>query len=223
MEVSPISPSPQTFPGRREIPAADATTPLEPIASRVPAECFYIRFGNFDNYLWLRQLLDDYGGDLGRMATVRGHDAGINQRLENQLGLKETTLAKLLGSQVISDVALIGRDTYLSEGAAIGILFEARNNALLQNDLMTQRREATARVADAGATITTVDVAGQSVSLAATPDNRLRSYYVADGPYHLVTTSRAIVARFLEACAGDSSVGCDGRVPSGATNAAAGS
>ena len=186
----------------REIPAAAATMPLEPIASHVPEECFYVRFGSFDNYLWLRQLLEDYGGDIGRMVTARGQDAGINERLENQLGLKETTLAKLLGGQVIADVALIGRDTYVGEGAAIGILFQARNSALLQNDLMTQRREAVARAAQAGATMTSVDVAGQSVSLASTPDNRLRSFYIAEGPYHLVTTSRAIVARFLEAAQG---------------------
>ncbi len=170
---------------------------LEPIAAHVPEECFYLRLGSFDNYLWLRELLEENGGDIGRMVTARGHDAGLNERLQDQLGLKESVMAKLLGGQVIADVALIGRDTYLSEGAAIGILFEARNG-LLQNDLMRQRREAVTRWESEGAEMTTVEISGREVSLAFTPDNRLRSFYASDGKYHLVTTSLEIVTRFLE-------------------------
>jgi hypothetical protein len=121
--------------------------------------------------------------------------------VQDQLGLKETALAKLLGGQVISDVALIGRDTYLREGAALGILFEARDNEargnVLKSDLMGQRREAAARLKSSGAEVTSIDIDGQEVSVAATNDNRLRSFYVVDGRYHLVTTSVAIVRQFL--------------------------
>jgi len=39
----------------------------------VPEECFYVRFGRFSNYLWLNHLLDDYGGDLAQMITLRAH------------------------------------------------------------------------------------------------------------------------------------------------------
>ncbi len=183
---------------KSEISAAVEGIDLEPIARHVPEECFYVRFGSFDNYLWLRGLMDEYGGDISRMVTARGHDARLSQRLEDQLGLKETALAKLFGGQVISDVAIIGRDPYVQEGAAIGILFESRNRSLLENDLQRQRREATERVADNGAEIRQVEVGGQTVSLAATPDNRLRSFYAAHEDYHLVTNSRALVERFLE-------------------------
>jgi hypothetical protein len=176
---------------------------LEPIAQHVPEECFYVRFGSFDNYLWLRGLMEEYGGDISRMITARGHDARVSQRLEEQLGLKETALAKLFGAQVISDVAIIGRDPYLREGAAIGILFESRNRKLIENDLQRQRREATERAADEGAELRQVEIGGQTVSLATTPDNRLRSFYAAHEDYHLVTTSRAMVERFLEASQGN--------------------
>ena len=171
---------------------------IEPIAAHVPEECFYVRFGSFENYLWLRELLDEYGGDMSRMVTARGHDAGLNRRLQDQLGLEESTLAKLFGGQVISDVAMIGRDTYMREGAAFGILFEARNSALLTTDLVKQRLEAVERMKEDGAEMTELEIAGQPASLAATTDNRLRSFYVADDKYHLVTTSRAIAERFLE-------------------------
>ncbi len=171
---------------------------IEPIAAHVPEECLYVRFGNFENYLWLRELMDEYGGDMSRMVTARGHDAGLNRRLQDQLGLEESTLAKLFGGQVISDVAMIGRDTYMREGAAFGILFEARNSGLLKTDLVKQRLEAVERMKEDGAEMTEVEIAGQPVSLAVTADNRLRSFYVANDKYHLVTTSRAIAERFLE-------------------------
>ncbi len=35
---------------------------VEPIALHVPEECFYLRFGSFDNYLWLRKFTEQNGG-----------------------------------------------------------------------------------------------------------------------------------------------------------------
>ena len=178
-------------------PEITANVTVEPIAEHVPHECFYVRFAQFPNYLWLRRLLEEYGGDLSRMVTLRGTDAQLNARVEQQLGLRETVLARILGANVISDVALIGRDTFLREGAAIGILFEARND-LLAGDLNSQRKRAVTNLADDGATMRTIRIQQRDVSFASTPDHRLRSFYVQDGKYHLVTNCRAIATRFLE-------------------------
>jgi len=177
-----------------EIPA-DVKT--EPIAHYVPEECFYIRFSQFANYLWLRKLLEEYGGDLSRMVMLRGTDSQLNQIVENQLGLRESALSSILGPQVISDIAMIGNDTYLQEGAAIGILFEAKND-LLTNELMKQRRQRVKEMESVGGTETTIQIDGHEVSFASTEDNQLRSFYVSSGKYHLVTNCRQIVKRFLE-------------------------
>ncbi len=170
---------------------------IEPIAMRVPRECFYIRFGNFPNYLWLERFLKEYAGDQGGMITLRGHDAQLGQRVQDQIVLHQSALSEVMGPAVISDVALIGRDIYLRDGAAVGMLFQARN-PLLGVDLKEQRIEILAAEKDNGATMETVQVAGRDVSFLSTPDNRIRSFYVVDGDYHLVTTSRAVVKRFLE-------------------------
>src|SRR4029078_2237014 len=45
-------------------------------------------------------------------------------------------------------------------------------------------------------------IAGQKVSYFSTPDNSLRSFYVIDGDFHLVTTSRPLVELFLATGAG---------------------
>ncbi|MDE0734716.1 MAG: hypothetical protein OSB47_02770 [Pirellulaceae bacterium] len=176
-------------------PPADQVT-VEEIASHVPRECFYIRFGSFTNYLWLDRLVSEYGGDLNRMVTLRGLATGTSEKIQQQLALKKSALAGILGNQVIRDVAIIGRDTFVQQGAAVGVLFQARND-FLGIDLKKQRAAALEREEKNGATLRTIRLAGREVSLLSTPDNRLRSYYAVDGAFHLVTTSQAIAERFL--------------------------
>ena len=101
---------------------------IEPIAMHVPEECLYVRFGSFTNFLWLREFSDQWGGNLQNMIAVRGIDTLVNQRVEQQLSLHQSSLSKLLGPTVISDVAILASDTAFEDGPSVGILFEARNN-----------------------------------------------------------------------------------------------
>ncbi len=179
----------------------DPEIEIEPIARRVPEECFYIRFGEFRNYLWLERLQQDYGGDITRMITLRGYDAQVNQRTQQQLALRSSALAEVFGPALVKDVALIGRDLFLREGPAVGLLFHARD-PLLGQDLLRQRATALREQQAAGATEESVEIEGREVSFLSTPDNRLRSFYAVDGDFHLVTTSRAMVARFLQVGSG---------------------
>jgi hypothetical protein len=178
---------------------------VEAIALHVPEECFYVRFGNFPNYLWFNRLLTEFGGELRNLVALRGMDYGLNARQERQIALTESALAELLGPQVIADVALIGHDMFLREGAAIGILFQARNNFGLSADIRSQRAKALAANKDAEEA--TVEIDGHKVSFLSTPDNRIRSFYAVDGDFHLVTTSRTLVRRFYEAGGGKGALG----------------
>lgn len=186
-------------------PAADDVD-IEAIAMHVPEECFYVRFGNFGNYLWLTRLTNDYGGELTQMINLRGHDARIDARQEKQLALKQTFIGDLLGGTVIADVAMIGRDMFMREGAAVGILFEAKNE-ILAGDIVNQRTEALEFEKENGATLETLKIAGHDVTFLSTPDNRLRSFHAIDGNFNLVTTSRAMVERFYQAGEGKGALG----------------
>lgn len=179
---------------------------VEDIARYVPQECLYIRFAQFPNYLWLRRLLEEYGGDLSRMVLLRGTDSQLNRRVENQLGLRESSLSRVLGPQVISDVAMIGRDTFLQEGAAIGILFEAKSD-LLKGELQKQIKRRVKELEDAGASSEIITIGDKKVSFANTADNQLRSFHVYHGKYHLVTNCREIAKRFIECAEGGESLG----------------
>jgi hypothetical protein len=173
-------------------PPADVA--IEPIALRVPVECLYVRFGSFPNFLWLRHRLEDWGGELRDVFSERGLDFGLNDRMQRQLGLSQGALAEVLGDKVIADVALIGTDTFMHEGSAIGTLFHAKSNTALTADLTQQRRTA---MREAKGQEEKLEIDGHAVSYISTPDGSIRSYYVVDGDFHLVTTARTLVEWFL--------------------------
>ena len=68
------------------------------------------------------------------------------------------------------------------EGAAIGVLFEARSE-LLTNELTKQQSQAVDRMKSRDATRQQIQIGTHSASFASTPDNSLRSFYVIDGAY----------------------------------------
>jgi hypothetical protein len=187
-----------------ELPPPTSETPTEPIAAHVPAECFYMRFGNFTNYLWFRDFMRHWQGDLTNMLVVQSVDHSNSERFQQQIAVGESKLARVMGATVIRDVAIIGLDLYLRDGAAMGILFQANNNALLSRNLGGQRIDAMNRTA--GAKEEVLQIAGHDVSYISSPDGRLRSYYVVDGDFHFVANSRRLVERFLQAGSGEHSL-----------------
>ena len=187
-----------------EVPDPAAEVKIEPLAMRVPAACFYVRFGSFGNFLWLQDTLAKWGGDAQNLIALRGVDHDMSGRMERQLVLKQTVLSRMLGDTVIADVAIIGTDMFFREGASYGILFQARNNLALSLNLNQQRQE---RIAAGGVTDETIQIAGRSVSYLSSPDGTVRSYYVVDGDFHFVTTSKALVGLFLATASGEESLG----------------
>jgi len=194
----PIIPSPL------DLPKVAAEVPIEPIAMRVPRECLYVRFGSFSNFLWFQDTLKKWGGDAQNLIASRGLDLETQQRIEQQLVVKQTALSRILGPTVVADVAIIGTDLYLREGAAFGLLFYAKNSTALALDLTSKR---IARLKAGGVTEQKLTVAGQKVSYLSSPDGTVRSYYVSDGAYQFVTTSKTLARRFIETGTGGGSLG----------------
>jgi len=176
-------------------PGADEPVEIEPLATRVPAECFYIRWGRYSNLLWFQDTLAKWGGDLQNLIAVRGLDQGMGDVIERQLVLKQTVLSRMFGDAVIADVALIGTDIFFREGASHGMLFRAHQPAVLASSLKMNRRE---KIDSGEAQEQTVKIAGRDVSLLKSSDGSIRSYFLADGEYILATSSRYIMERFIQ-------------------------
>ncbi len=179
-----------------EVPPVAKDTKIESIAKRVPAECLYVRFGNYGNFLWIQDTMKKWGGDMSNLVALRGLDRESSQRMERQLVLKQTALGRLLGGTVISDVAIIGTDMFMNEGAAYGILFEARNEFMLNSNFTSHHNEILKQ--DKSVTKQTLEIAGKKVTYLSNPAGTVRSYYLADKGYILTTTSKSLMRRFIE-------------------------
>ena len=197
--ASLTAPRPPNWMPTTELPIAP-NVEVETLASRVPPECFYLRFGAFSNFVWFQEIAQRYGGDIAQAVLVRGFSYDATARLERQLAAKMTSLAKMFGDSLIGDLAVVGTDLYLAEGASLGVIFQARNPALLAAAIEADRKAAAEKRGDAS--VQTLDIAGKEVILLSTPDNQLRSFFVIDGNYVFVTTSRRLVERFIEVGAG---------------------
>ncbi len=112
----------------------------------MPAECFYERFGSFTNYLWYRDFFRHWKNDLGNMISLRSINRATRDRLQAQLAIGESRTARVMGPRVIKDVAFIGLDYYLRDGAAFGIIFQANNNFLLGRNFNGQREDAAPKI-----------------------------------------------------------------------------
>lgn len=179
-----------------DVPAA---VEIEPLANCVPVESLYVRFGSFRNFLWLQDTLAQWGGDIQNLVALRSLNYAISRRIEEQLALRQSALSRLLGETIVADVAIVGFDLHFHEGAAFGLLFHARNSALFQANLIQQRQE---RIQSGEASEEKLTILDHPVLYLHSPDGAVRSYYVNRGDFHLVTTSRRLVERFLEASQG---------------------
>ncbi len=208
MQLEPaILPLPENVPWQEhQFNQIDPNVQIEPIAFCVPHECFYLRFGTWANQIWLKNLLDEHGGDLGRMVRLRGYQSLVGDLFRDQLAMESSQLDDLLGGTLIQDVAVIGLDTFFSEGAAAGLILHSRNNLLLSN-LEGKRRDYAKQNAALGITLDEVEIAGTKASILQSPDGRVRSILVSRDRFHLVTTSYALAQRFLQAADGQASLG----------------
>ena len=179
---------------------------IEPMAECVPEECFYLRFGTWGNQLWLKKLMEDFGGDLSRMIQSRGFRYKIQSKFLDQLALENSEFDDLFGGRLIDDVAVIGMDAYFNTGSAVGVMLHAKSSKTLDGNLRRKRAAFAKRHQDMGAKIEEIKVGEHTIEFLSTPDNRYRSFYVVAKDCHLFTTSLVLAKRFLEASQGKDSL-----------------
>jgi hypothetical protein len=104
----------------------------EALAKMVPHDNYYIHFKTITKFLETGDLLDEWGTSLARAYEVNSRDYRIKQKLEQQICLKSTGLARVFGPAVIKSMAITGNDPYLREGSDFTIIFQVTNKTLFQ-------------------------------------------------------------------------------------------
>ncbi len=206
---------PATTIPRVDFPDVPEDLEVEALAAVVPAECLYIRFPTFSAFRTLRDRLEATGAQMHDLFLGRAFDAHSKERLETQLALRETVPSKLFGDLVIGEVAILAHDTFVREGSALGILFEVKKPALFLASLNRLRAEAieTSKSWEGGpAEEDLIRFEEGEARLLSALGNRVRSFHVSSGKYHLVTNCRRLARRFLQ-CATSGGTGSLARDP----------
>ncbi len=163
---------------------------IEPIASFVPNDCYYVRCGSLNNYMWLRQFLIGWGGSLDEIVTNPILNTDVRSQIEDQLGIYSDAWQD--AEPLVTDMAVIGSDLFFTEGAGIGILLEAKpgDEQKLETIIQQQRLDKSKQL---GANHQSVMLSNHKVSYFRTADNRMRSFFVRHGRYLLLTNSQAML------------------------------
>ena len=202
----PLPPPPNWL--RETLPPDMPEVEVERLARACPPDCFYLRYGSFENYLWFKDFTEEAGGDLSRLVSIRGIRYGGALAVEKQLHLETDEMSRTLGPQVIADQALFGADLFLADGASVGTLLLAKQPFLLRTSLNGKRRQ----LADRDETVTLgeveFDVPGSdiAVTLLESGDGSVRSFMAEHDSVFCVTNSRELMRRFLTVAAGGTSL-----------------
>ncbi len=108
----------------------DKVPAREPLARLVPSDNYYVHFKTIGKFLEAADLLDQWGTPVVRACEVNSRDYRIRQKLEQQLCLKSTGLARILGPAVIHGLVVTGNDPYLREGSDFSMIFDLVNKKL---------------------------------------------------------------------------------------------
>ena len=104
----------------------------EPLARLVPHDNYYVHFKTITKFLEAGDLLDQWGTSIARAFEVNSRDHRIKQKLEQQICLKSTGLARIFGPAVVKSMAITGNDPQLREGSDFSMIFQVTNQFLFQ-------------------------------------------------------------------------------------------
>ncbi|HWA76779.1 MAG TPA: hypothetical protein VG937_30810 [Polyangiaceae bacterium] len=107
----------------------------EPLARATPAEFYFVRARELGKLLDLADVVEDWGQPAADLLDEKSVERGTFARYETELALERTSLGRVLGPSVVSDLALIGSDPYVHEGSDVTVLFRIKNGPLFETAL----------------------------------------------------------------------------------------
>jgi hypothetical protein len=174
--------------------------PREPLAEATPAEFYFVRAASFDAFSLMMDQADTWGTPAARAFEGDAFDYGLAARYEAELGLVRGPLSRAFGSQVVSELAVVGSDPYFREGTDVTIVFRVKDHALFTAGISAAIAEHAKTHGEIAASQATM--AGVAVSIARSSDGTVRQHRAALGDLEIVSNSPTAIARVLEAAQG---------------------
>lgn len=178
----------------------DKEPKYNPIAELVPANNYILSFNGVEKLLELVDFLDQWGTSALELYEAQSVNYDVHARIQQQLGLPDSLLTRLIGDQVISQTAITGNDPFLREGSDVTILFEVKNRALFEQVLDGEIANIQSGHADV---VDSEDSIGDyKVRALLNPDRSVSSYRTWIDSTAVVSNSRVAIERIVATKAG---------------------
>lgn len=170
---------------------------LDALANCIPADQHALIFRSFDAMIRTFDEADAQVTPLLRAAEPHAQDARSAERYKTQLCLEDSAIARAMGPQVISSVAITGSDPYLPTGTDVAILFETNQPTVLLSFLTA--KQAAAKQKDANIQSTSAESNGVRYTGVRSADRSICSYVAELGNVVVVSNSTAQLERVIQA------------------------
>jgi hypothetical protein len=172
----------------------------EPLARATPAEFYFVRARELGKLLELADVVEDWGQPAADMLDEKSVERGSFARYETELALERTSLGRVLGPSVVTDLALIGSDPYVHEGSDLTVLFRIKSGPLFEAALAAAL---VSRSAGHGELKTETFVEdGVTVQVTRSSDGRVRRHRASVEGVELVSNSANALRRVISTLRG---------------------
>jgi hypothetical protein len=174
--------------------------PPEPLAAAAPADFYFVRGKSFAAFSDMLSFVQDFGAPAADLLDGSRTERGTLPRYLAELGVETGELSRVLGPEVVQELALVGSDPYVHEGTDVTLVFRLRSPLLF--------RAARLKALDAhgaahgGTQRSNFAHEGITVEVTRSADGRVRQHYAVVGELELVSNSPAAIKRVISTALG---------------------
>ena len=168
---------------------------VEPLAAYVPHDMLYTHFHDMRTFVGALDELSDLVTPLALATESRPGLAHFADRIENQLVVERTGLARTFGHLAAKGVAIAASDPLFVDGTDVSMLFHVESATILSGALATF--EARAREERADLEAGTYQLGDVTVGTLTTPDGVHRQHRATLGEVLILSNSRRAMERFV--------------------------
>jgi hypothetical protein len=176
--------------------ALGRTPPDEPLAHAAPANFYYLRFGSLAHLFRVLDEADAWITPAATLGTGFAQNQDLGKRYEAQLGLQRSLTSRLLGPQVVTDLAVVGSDPYLREGSDLTFIFRVKSPTAFAAGLVSALA---GHLGEHGAQRVETEVhAGESITITRSADGVVRQHRAQAGEFTVVSNSLGAMRAVLD-------------------------
>jgi hypothetical protein len=187
-------------PWKEMFAALGKNAPDEPLAHAAPARFYYVRFASLAHLFRLLDEADTWISPVASISSGLAQNQDLGKRYEMQLGLQRSQVSRVLGPQVVTDLAVVGSDPYLREGSDLTFIFRVKNQSAFQAGLLSALAGHVA--AHGNQTSQTLDHAGEKITVTRSQDGEIHQHRADVGGFSLVSNSLAALKAVIDTIKG---------------------